>query len=221
MSLAYTVLADSASDGPLVSGISGAQAAYLALTNPAGLVAYVNGQLQAALQSLPEGTRVELTIGGWTLPGIGPVASRAAGEVNSAWAGGQIDYQGEPVHAWPEYPNQVAWGDDSTATVTIRTLVGQWQAVLFVLIGVLVVAAVWVLWDNWSQPSTSWQARSAVPQQPSGVPSPSSVLAWLGRNWPWMVIGAGAAAAAPFVIRSVARVREAENELRYAEGGGF
>jgi hypothetical protein len=220
--LVRTTVASSDRDGALVTGISGVEAAALAVTNPGALLQYVNADLQAALAALPEGTRMELVVSGWSLPAVGSVASSVADRVNAAWAAGQVDYGGEPVQAWPEYPGQVAWGDDGSATVTIRVLKAQWQALLFVFIGILVVAAVWVLWDGWRSSATPWQANAA---SPSGIGTGSTglggLLKFLAANWWWELPVVGAVAFAPWAINKLAAAREAENRLAAAERGEF
>jgi len=211
MALAYQTLASSDQAGALVTGISGAEAALLAATNPAALVGYFNSALVSALQGLPEQTRVELDISGWTVAGQS-LASYAAQQINSAWASGRIDYNGEAVQPWPEYPTQVAWGDDSTATVTIRVLKAQWEAILFVAIGILVVVAVWILWDNWRSPSTPWTAQVAYQQGTTPPLTGQGVLAWAARNWAWLLLGAGVLAAGPWAFRQFRRLREEETQ---------
>lgn len=220
MALSFVRIADNATTGPLVGGIGADEAAYLAATNPSTLVPYFNAQLIASLQSLPEGTRMELDIGGFDIFGYG-FASTAADRVNAAWQAGQLNYGGEPIQPWPEYPSQVAWGDDATGTITFRALKAQWQAIFFIALGAALVIAFVVLWNHWSQPSTPWQAQAAYPPGQQPTITGQGILAWLARNWPWLLLAGGALAAAPFVVRKVAELREAENKLTEAERGVF
>lgn len=216
-SLQPVTLASNVTAGPLVSGIGGAEAAIIGATNPGALLTYVNASLQSALSSQPEGQRVQLTITGWSLPLIGPVASQVASQVNAAWQQGQVNYGGEAVYAWPEYPGQVAWG--SGDALTIRVEVAQWQALLFVFLGALAIAAVWVLWDQWSTGGTSWAAKAfqAVAQ---GAKSLGNLSTFVVANLWWELPVVGLAAASPWLYGHYVALREERIQLRRYEAGG-
>jgi len=227
--MALAVIANNTSDGALVSGIDGLTAATLAVTNPPALVQYVNSKLVQAELALPEGTPVELHIHGWQTV-IGESAQTVADQLNQALALGQLrNADGTPVTPWREYPNQIAWGYDAQDLLILRAIKTDIPLPIIILIaGILVGVVIAELWAHWSNPSTPWQAgangssagtSSGTPG--SGIPSPETVLSWVARNWPWLILGAGALAAAPWVWRQVARLREAENEYRRAEEGGY
>lgn len=134
------VFYDSTMDGPIVLGLSGPQAAYLYATNRAALANYVNQTLQQREESLPEGSKVEMQITGWS--GLAP---NVAQSLNQAWAGGQVinPITNEMVQPWSEYPNQIAWS--SGDTVIIRTTKMQIQIVwVIVQLAAFVIAAVYI-----------------------------------------------------------------------------
>lgn len=223
--MAQAILASNTLDGALVGGIDGATAAAYAVSNPSELIRYVNPRLVAAEQALPEGTPVELHIHGWQTV-IGESAQFVAGQLNQALALGQLrNPDGTPVTPWREYPSQVAWGYDTEDLLILRMLKYDIPLPVIVLIaGILAGIVIAELWNHWTSPSTSWTAlaspSSAGESGTSGtVPNAGQVYGWLARNWPWLLLGAGALAAAPWAVRQVARLRESENELRAAEGG--
>jgi hypothetical protein len=215
------ILGSNSADGPLVGGISGAQAAEIAASDPAALAKYLNARLLAAEAQLPEGAAVQLSVTGWQTP-IGSSAQFVADQINSAWTSGEIvDPQtGSPPEPWREYPGQIAFGDDATDTVTIRVLKEQPPLVaLYILIGVAAVIAIAVVWDNLSSPSTPWTAQSSVP--PAVALNAGGILKFITQNWAILALGAGGLVAMPFIIRHIAQTREAENELRAAERGRY
>jgi len=224
--MAQAVIGSNELDGALVSGIDGATAAYYAETNPSQLLHYVNPHLIAAESALPEGTPIELHITGWQTV-IGESAQFVAQQTNQAFLLGKLrNLDGTPVVPWREYPDQVAWGYDDQDLLILRMRKADIPLPILLLVaGIVAGILIAALWDHWANPHTSWSALASP--APSGgstggtVPSPGQVYGWLARNWPWLLLGAGALAAAPWAIRQVARLRESENELRAAEGGEF
>lgn len=211
--LVYTEIANSSADGPLVGGISSAQALAYALTDPAKLLDYVNPQLLSAGNRLPHGSRLEFVITGWMVAGSS-LAQYVASRLNGAYAAGRLvnPQTGTALEAWPEYPGQVAWGDDATDAVTLRVLASPWA---YVLVGALALVAAAVVWDLLSH--AGWTASSVGL---GSAVSPIGVISWLIAHWyvPVGIVVAGIAA--PIIINEVASTREAENRLEYAEGGG-
>jgi hypothetical protein len=225
--LVVTEIASSSANGALVADVSGINLAYVAATHPDQLVQYMNADLMAAQHGLPEGTRVEIVITGWQAFGQN-WAERVAQGIQDAYVKGDITDPdtGNRVEAWPEYPDQICWGDNEANTVTMRS-VKQFpiMVVVWVVIGILAIIGVWKLWELLHQ--SQWSARSATPQVTTnpggstGLPSAGTVFSWAWNNWHWVLLGAGALAATPFIVRTVAKTREAKNELAAAERGEY
>ncbi|HEY3367789.1 MAG TPA: hypothetical protein VGK74_22250 [Symbiobacteriaceae bacterium] len=230
MTLVYSEIAGRASSGPLVDDVGFATLGWLAATNPQRLTDYMNSRLVAAEQALPEGARIEISMTGWTLLGSS-WAQRAAGQVQAAWEQGRlVDADtGRPVEPWPEYPDRIAWGDDATDTVTIRTVKAAIPLVIgWIVIALIAVVAVYQIWQwlrdsNWAVRAASDAAAAPGDPQPPvpGSIQPKDIPGWLLRNWPWVLLGGATLAAAPFIVRQVAHLREARNELDAAEHGEY
>jgi len=207
-----TTIASSDTDGPLVGGIDALTALDLAATNPQALAQYVNPALQHAERSLPEGAEVELDITGWQVAGQS-IAQFVASRLNANIRDIRDPDTGEQVQPWPQYPDQIAWGDDSTDTLTLRWVKGQPFAV-WIIVGIVVLAGIWYLLSR-----AKWRASANVVAP--GTPNPVSIGAWIVDHWWLFLILAAAGVAAPFIVRSAAKTEEAVNELRAAERGAY
>jgi hypothetical protein len=215
--LVYATIGSSAADGPLIGGLSVAEATYLAAINPAALGNYINEDMRQAEENLPEGTRVELQITGWTVF-YGSAADAVASQIQAAFAAGKVidSSTGQPPATWPEYPYTLAEGDDATDTVILRW-VKEGPELVVVLVAIIIILAVVI----YLLMHAGWQAQSATPQggAPPAEPPGLSFLEFLAKNWPLLLIGGLALASAPFVIHELAKTREAEVELAAAGKG--
>jgi hypothetical protein len=205
-------VASAGRDGPLLGSLDPATAAELAwdyLTSQAAFLALaeslVNGAVVAAEGSQPEGSPMQLT-----LPGL-PDAGAIAADLNQAWAQGKIvDSAGEALPAWPGAA-QIAYLDSGGALV-LRWVKGQpW---VWIVVAILVAVAGVAVWDALHN---SPYILAAVKTLEGAVGATN----WLLANWPWLLGAAVIVAGVPIAIRYIARSREAENELRFAERGGY
>lgn len=216
-----TVLATTAEDGPLVQGLSAGTMARLiadwATDYPAFLQDcqnIINADVLAAETNSPEGSPMQLVLTGLVDPVTGsPAAAQLASAVNSEWAQGKIlDANGHSPPAWPG-ANAIAYASGST--LTLQWIKGQpW---IWIIVGVLLVVAALALYEMLAH--GSYTLSAAVPG--SVGKAALSFGQWIVANWPVVVVGGVALAAAPFVIRKAAQTREAINEERYAARGGF
>ena len=219
-------IATQAKNGPLVAQLSAEQVAVLA-ANYVGdyqnflrlIDSYVNQEIHAIENNLPEETPVRLV-----MPGLNGYAKQWSQAIDQQWQQGKIQWQGEKLKAWPG-ASQVAYSDASGNTMTLEWLKGQpWG---WIVVGILV--AVMVVYEINTIRGSQYSMTAYTPATGTGttgtatstLPSGTSILTWAEKNWAWIVLGAGGLAAAPFVVKHLAQTREAENEYRYAEGGGY
>lgn len=221
-----SVLADSAEDGGLVTGLSPGVvlqlAAYYAIGDQADFqrvaASLANAGIQAAEDNAPEYTPMQLQITGLWGP-TGSIAGALAGGVNQDWRQGKIQQSingvTEPLLPW-DNASAIAYADDSTATLTLQWIKGQPWA--YVLIGLLVIIAAVALYDiltgsKWSL--TGWLATSGA--------SGSGVLAgaanFVAHDWPWLVVGGVVVAGVPWLLREAAEARQAEYTLAHPKAG--
>lgn len=224
--LIYTTIASRSTHGPLVRDVSFTEALQLLkerLTNYQAFLDHlrtiVNSSVIEVEESQPEGQRLELTIRGLTIPLLGSRASYLAGKIQELWLSGQIrDPEGKNVAPWPEYPNQIAWGDDQTDTLTLRWQ--KWFTWGWVIAGFLLGLAVGIGAYNLFRKS-DYTMQSATPkqqqQQEKQPGQPTNIIGWLLQNWQLVLLGLGALAIAPFAVRQVAALRRARTELEEAE----
>lgn len=211
----WTTFYDSATQGPILLNADGVLTAADLTLHPEKIADFINPQLKAAQEGLPEGSQVELTIYGWSVLGL-KRAQWVAGKINDAYAQGNIQSPtDEPLKTWPSMNGALATGDDESGVVIIRWVKEfAWLVpIIVLLVGILAGAAlVYLLGRN---------SASGRYLPPSGQTSgqSQSPLDWALRHWQWIVLGAAALAVAPFVVRHLAQLREAEREYERAEEG--
>ena len=230
MAYVKKTLATQAKNGPVVKQLSLGQYTTLAgeyLVNyPAfvqSLDGIVNNVLNTADVSMPEGTPMELV-----MPNLQGHATEWAQALDAQWQKGKIRYSdtGQQVKPWPG-ASQIAYAPDS------NTMILQWlkegPEVAWIVVGVLVAILLYVYISTLRASPYTLSAYTATTAAGTGTtpttPSGTTVLAWLGKNWAWVVLAGGGLAAAPFVVRSFAHTEEGVNELHAAErgyrGGGY
>lgn len=205
--------------GPLLAGLNPATALYYAATGQTQqLAAYVNAEMVTAETNLPEQSEVQLDLRGWQTA-LGSGAQFVASQIQAQYEAGNVVYPGlngapdEIPQTWGGFAFAV--GDDATDTVTLRWVKAQpflpWVVVGIVL-AVAVVAVVYLL-------------EHGTATMSSNNPSAGSVVAttasFLVRNLWWEVPTVAAVAVAPYIVRKLAAIREAENEYRAAQGGRY
>ncbi len=193
------------------------------LTNYAAFMAdaqaLVNPALIQAENATPEGTPIQLVVTGLSDPPlVGSQASNLANALNQAAAAGTlVNVDGTTIQPWAAgYP--VAYADDATATLTVQWVKGQpW---VWIVVGVALAVLGVVLYHLLTK---SPYALTAF--ETSGGSAIAGIGSFVLHNWGWLLLGAAGVAAGavvvPRAIRSVAEVRESENELHYAERGGY
>ena len=226
----YRRITDSTRAGPLVAELTASDVADIARYWLAGQLdkitqAIVNQAVVRAEEGLPEGTRVELRIGDMYPTGGGTPESLAQ-QINVWYIEGRFrdPASGELLAAWPEYPYQIAWGDSSAGTVTLRWVKGiVWYG--WLLIALLVVVGIWGFYNYYLRlRQASWGMDQVVPKGAAPTP-PSTFLDWLlsyrllGVPLALWVGGAAALAVAPWAIRRIAALKRAERELKEAQAG--
>lgn len=222
----FVLIARSDTDGPLVQGIGAVGLDWFRALfgNRAALARYVNQTLLQRLTALPEGTPFQVDIRGWN-----GYVQRAADAINGAWALGEVvdPDTGQPITPWPDTPGQIAWADPATDRLTLR-VVKMGPEVLWLALGAAVLIIGALVWALLSQADyqAGYVPGTQVPAQTSGQVL-GSVLAWLGKNWGYVVLGLGVAAAIPIGIRlhaSYTRAKAdetaAQRELEAAEERG-
>lgn len=114
-----------------------------------GLAQYANSVIQQVEEAQPEGTPMQLEI-----QGLGDYASSIADWLNTKWQEGYlVEPSGAPLVPWPEYPNQIAWGENGTLTLRwVKMFV--WAAILIVVafvVAIIVYAAAPYItgWTRW------------------------------------------------------------------------
>ena len=216
-------IATQAKNGPLVAQLSPQQVAVLT-ANYIGdyanflrlLDTYVNQEIRTIENGLPEMTPVQLV-----MPGLQGNATAWAQAIDQQWQQGKIQWQGEKLLAWPN-ATQVAYSDPQGNTLTMQWLKGQpWGWIIVgILVAIMIVYELNVIRGSQYNltaytPATVTPGTTTTPGQAAG-----GILSWIVKNWQISALVAGGLIAAPFVVRHVAATREAENEYRYAEGGG-
>ncbi len=229
------VVATQAKNGPIVKNFPMSEIPALALAYTTDypkflsmLDSYVNTEAGSIEQSLPEGTPVKVV-----LPGLKGNAIGWAQALDQQWQQGKIkDPQGKRLKPWPG-ASQFAY-----ASVDGNTLTLEWVKEFYWLeftIGVIITLIVaYAAYEMLHGSQYSMTAYTPATGTGTGTgtgttgttpinttTAASGILAWSVRNWPVLVLGGAGLVAAPFVMRELARTREAENEYRYAERGGY
>ncbi len=173
------------------------------------LTQYLNPALVAAELGQPEGTPIQVVITGYQYSGLlgSYTASQAAAYLNGAWQDGQITdpATGEVLQAWPGQ-GAVAWGDDSSATLTVRYLKGQpWLAYLLVGLALAVVAV--ALYEILS--GAGWNISKLNPTSSTGLGGTDVFGLPL---WVWLA-GGVALVALPWAVGQVSRYERADVSL--------
>jgi len=217
----YTVIADSGVNGPIVGGLNAYTVAQLIgyftifdWTDFSNLLqSLVNQDMIQAEVGQPEGQRIELDI-----TGLDGQAVFVADHIQGFYAQGKIvGPDGSPITAWPEYPGQIAWGDASTDTLTLRWV--KEDPFVWILVGVLLVAlgvAVYYVLT-----SSSWTLSSANTSSASGgTPSPLSAVSWFVKNLWWEIPLVGGLAVLPWILRRSRETYEEGKEFEEDIEGG-
>lgn len=230
--LTYKTLATNQKDGPLVSGLTPGDVAVLAANFTAGTIdpaAYanfvrlsaqmVNAAVKNASVNAPEGERMVIVV-----TGLSGQAYHLASGANSAFAKGQIAYNGEVIAPWPEYPNAVAFVRD--ANTLILRWVKKGPELVWIIVGVLVAIGIYLVYQllkqaPYSLSSANPQSGTGANQQGTGIPSASGILDWIITHPAEDLLILGGAVGLPFLIREIASTREGVNEYRAAEHGYF
>lgn len=147
MALQQTISVSSATAGPILS-VTPSSAWNLATQGTAALTSVVNPALQAADQQAAPGTLLALSLTGWTVPLIGySFGPMMASRLNTAFAAGQITYQGgnqsgQPVQPWPvaDWAGAFATYAAGSDTITLRWVAGDpgLLSIILIILGVLV-----------------------------------------------------------------------------------
>jgi hypothetical protein len=145
-----------------------------------------------------------------------------ASQIQSYYAQGKImAADGSSIQAWPEYPGQIAWGDSSTDTLTLRWVKA--DPFVWIIVGILLVALGYLVYRVLTQ--SSWTMSSASTTSGTGTgtgttASAANITGWILKNWWWELPALGVLAIAPWVIRQTRRTYEEEHEFsREIEGG--
>lgn len=216
-------------NGPIVQSIAPSQMGVLAanyVTDYSNFLRlldqYVNNDLYTIESGQPEGTAMRLVI-----PNLQGNATTWAQALDQQWQQGKIRYldTGKVIQGWPG-ASQLAYSDAKGDTLTIEWL--KEGPEVWILVGIIItLIAAYAIYTMLHQSpytmsaytpatGTNGTTTTATPGQVAG-----GILAWSAQNWPVLAVGGGLLVAAPFVVRHVAQTREAENEYRYAEGGGY
>ena len=219
-------IATQAKNGPLVAQLSAQQVAVLAANYVADYAnflrlidSYVNQEIHTIENNLPEETPVRLI-----MPGLNGYAKQWAQAIDQQWQQGKIQWQGEKLKAWPG-ASQIAYSDSTGNTMTLEWLKGQpWG---WIVVGILV--AVMVVYEINTIRGSQYSMTAYTPATSTGTTGTTTTtlnsaaggtLSWLAKNWEVSALVVLGLVGAPFVVRHMAQTREAENEYRYAEGGG-
>jgi hypothetical protein len=211
------VVASYDQDGPLVAGLSVGTLLELVYDYTFNYPAFlslaeslVNQAVIVAEEQQPEQSQMELVV-----YGFGSQASNLASRVNADWQQGKIvNTDGTTLQPWPGAA-AIAYGDDAAGTLTLQWIkASPW---VWIVVGILLAALGAALY--YILTSANYRMTSTPPSSQVALTSGPAFLAWAVQHWYVWVIGAGAMAAAPFVVRKVAELREAENELQIAEQG--
>ena len=213
----YTTIATNGMNGPIVGGLNAATVlellGYFTIFNWTDfsnlLESLVNQDISQAETDEPEGQRIELDI-----TGLDGQAAWVAGQIQNYYADGDIKASdGSVITPWPEYPGQIAWGDSSTDTLTLRWV--KEDPFVWILVGVLIVAlgvGIYYVLTN-SSYSMSAANPSSSQNSSSSTPTVSSSIEWLLKNAWWLLPGAGVLAALPWLIRQSRKTYEEGKEL--------
>lgn len=214
--LVLTEIASAGSNGPIISGLNAATLAELAADRLFNYPAFlqkaqslVNASVTQAENALPEGERVQLVLPNLRGPFGGSLASEMAAAITQAWAKGElINVDGTTLQPWPG-TSAIAFPNDATATLTLQWVKGQpWVW--------LVVAALVALTALFVYLSVHASNYSLSRADQSGGTVAINPVAFVLRNWPWFLLGAGALVAAPFAVRQFGATEEAEAQERRA-----
>jgi hypothetical protein len=209
MALTPTVLISG--QGDFISGFVPAAAAIAEsfFGDPSSLQQIINPDILAAEASANEGDRLSLVLSNFRayVPTQGMVSEAGAA---AAWLNGHVGSvmdpaTGETLQPWPEYGPQIAWGDDSTATLTIRWRKGQdWLLILLVVLAAGILAALLYLALGGSKYTLSkWLSGLTSPGGLGGI-SVFGIPLWL---WGLGIVGLYFA---PDLVRGVRRIERAE-----------
>ena len=228
------VIATQAKNGPVVQSFPMSEIPVLATNYEFDysnflrlLDSYVNTEVGTIEQNLPEGTPVQLV-----LPGLNGNAIAWAQALDQQWQQGKIrDPQGNRLKAWPG-ATQFAYSDAKGNTLTLQWIKEfYWfEFMVGVLITLIVVYAAYQVLHQSQYTMTAYTPSTGTGTTGTGTTPITSttpgqaaggILTWIVDNWEVSALIAGGLVAAPFVVRHMAQTREAENEYRYAEGGGY
>lgn len=230
MALTTSLLATNRTAGPIISNLSLADITAM-MGDPQQRYSMLNAQLVKLMDAQPEGTRLELVLGSLRDPTGTSQASAMAQALQEQFLYGTLKdpATNEPVVGWPEYPHQIAWANDSTATLTLRWVKGQiqlapllWALLVGIVIGVIIIE---MLHNSSYTASTATNSVSTGGIIGVGASGPTifGVPVWPNG----VLIGAGIAlipAGIGYygnVQRNRAAAISAQRELERVEGGGY
>ena len=229
------VVASQQTNGPIVQSVPFSELGVLATNYVTDypnflrlLDQYVNMKLYTIESGQPEGSAMKLII-----PNVKGNAAAWAQAIDQQWQKGKIIYPdtGKAVKAWPG-ASQVAYSQESGNALVLEWIKEGPEA--WILIGViLTLIAAYAIYTLLHQSPYTMSAYTPATgtgttgtttgTTPITTPGQAAggILVWSEKNWPVLVLGGGLLIATPFVMRELARTREAENEYRYAERGGY
>lgn len=194
-SLVYSTILTKTQAGPLVT-ISGLNTAVL------------NTDLKTAELNQPEGMRLVLTV-----TQFGQWAQWVGSQINAKFLKGEIvdPSSGTALVAWPEYSHQVAWGDDTTGTLTLRWVKGQPFA--YIILGVVVALAGILLWRSLATAGWSMQKAQLPAVGPTFLGGNDPMFGGANGNvfWvPWWIALSGGAvlAATPWAYQKIVEIEQ-------------
>ena len=226
MALQYKTLVTQA-NGPLVSGLTVSNFPYY-VQNPAARVKLVNQDIVKTETGLPEGTRCMLVIEGLRDPFGNSMASQMAQQLQQEFEYGEIKdpATGDKIIPWPEHPTQIAWADDSAASITLRWVKGQPFA--WILVGVAIVIIGIIIYNSMRSSKYSMSSATNAVSTGSGIigVGASGPTIFGVPVWPNAVLIGTGIALAPAAIgwygktqHNRAQAIEAQRELERAEKG--
>lgn len=207
--MASTVLIEGTGDFIPSFSAAAAGVAEAFFGDPNSLRTIINPDVLAAEANAGEGDMLQLVLTNFTayVPFQGQVsqAGNAASYLNSHASQVNDPATGEVMQPWQQYAPLIAWGDDSTATLTLRWRKGQdWLVILLVVLAIGVTALLLYLALGGSGYTLSKIVSSLTNPGGLGGTDLFGVPAWL-----W-VLGVVVVWLSPDLLRDYRQLRRAE-----------